>query len=61
MTLEEAIPEDGLITPRNLGIKEAAILAFKDHRLTKTALVRVSHKYCNFGTKYFIIRMFQSS
>ena len=41
-TLEEAVPEDGLITPRNLGIKESVILAFKDHRLSKTALIRVS-------------------
>nr|XP_045581169.1 uncharacterized protein LOC123744982 isoform X1 [Procambarus clarkii]XP_045581170.1 uncharacterized protein LOC123744982 isoform X1 [Procambarus clarkii] len=37
---EEAVPEDGLVTPRNLGIKDAAILAFKDHKVSKTALIR---------------------
>ncbi|KAK3869087.1 hypothetical protein Pcinc_025567 [Petrolisthes cinctipes] len=39
-TLEEEVPEDGLVTPRNLGIKDAALLAFKDHKVSKAALIR---------------------
>ncbi|KAK8748314.1 hypothetical protein OTU49_016070 [Cherax quadricarinatus] len=37
---EDAVPEDGLVTPRNLNIKDAAILAFKDHKVSKAALIR---------------------
>lgn len=37
---EDEVPEDGLVTPRSLGIKDAAILAFKDHKVSKAALIR---------------------
>lgn len=39
---EEEVAEDGLVMPCNLGIKDAAMLAFKDLKASKTALVRVS-------------------
>lgn len=37
---EEEVAEDGLVMPCNLGIKDAAMLAFKDLKASKTALVR---------------------
>ncbi|KAG7171383.1 Intersectin-1-like 2 [Homarus americanus] len=37
---EEKVPEDGLVTPHNLGIRDAAMLAFKDHKVSKAALIR---------------------
>lgn len=39
---EEEVAEDSLVMPCNLGIKDAAVLAFKDLKVSKTALVRVS-------------------
>lgn len=37
---EDEVSEDGLVTPRDLGIKDAAIIAFKDHKVSKAALMR---------------------
>ncbi|XP_042855329.1 uncharacterized protein LOC122242169 isoform X2 [Penaeus japonicus] len=37
---EDEVPEDGLVTPRDLGIKDAALLAFKDHKVSKAAMIR---------------------
>ncbi|KAG0713694.1 Myosin-M heavy chain [Chionoecetes opilio] len=37
---EEEVAEDGLVMSRNLGIKDAAILAFKDLKVSKAALIR---------------------
>ncbi|XP_064102475.1 dentin sialophosphoprotein-like isoform X1 [Macrobrachium nipponense] len=37
---EDEISEDGLVTPRDLGIRDAAVLAFKDHKVSKAALMR---------------------
>ncbi|XP_068217138.1 serine-rich adhesin for platelets isoform X2 [Palaemon carinicauda] len=37
---EDEVSEDGLVTPRDLGIRDAAVLAFKDHKVSKAALMR---------------------
>ncbi|XP_045133458.1 uncharacterized protein LOC123517457 [Portunus trituberculatus] len=37
---EEEVAEDGLVMSRNLGIKDAAMLAFKDLKVSKAALIR---------------------
>ena len=39
------VPDDFIVTPRNLGIKDASFIAFKDQKPSKSALARVSSSF----------------